>query len=87
MPIDEEGCWNEEEDGAGDGAEAEPAKKEAHNEGRQGFELWRSIARVVCLTVNVRAPGVLSKLQAEMRFGRICGLSTCHGSSHLAIRG
>ena len=40
-------------------------------EARQGFELWRSITRVVCLTVNVRAPGVLSRLQAEMRSGTI----------------
>ena len=46
-------------------------REEALIEGRQGFELWRSIRRVVCLTVNVRAPGVLGRLQAEMRAGHI----------------
>ena len=55
----------------GDVNEVSTAKKEAKVEGRQGFELWRSITRVVCLTVNVRAPGVLSRLQAEMRDGHI----------------
>ena len=36
-------------------------------ESRQGRELWLSIRRVVSLTVNVRAPDVLSRLLAEMR--------------------
>ena len=40
-------------------------------EARQGWELWREIHRVVCLDINVRAPGVLSRLQAEMRDGVI----------------
>ena len=40
-------------------------------EARQGLHLWRGIENVVSLTVNVRAPGVLSKLQAEMRRGHI----------------
>ena len=38
---------------------------------RQGFELWRSIKRVVSLCVNVRAPDILSRLLAEMRAGKI----------------
>ena len=38
---------------------------------RQGFELWRSVQRAVCLTVNVRAPDILSRLLAEMRKGRM----------------
>ena len=42
-------------------------------EGRQGRALWQSIHRVVALTVNVRAPDVLARLQAEMRGGK--GLS------------
>jgi hypothetical protein len=46
-------------------------KEQAALEGRQGFELWRSIRRVVNLCVNVRAPGVLGRLQAEMRAGKI----------------
>ena len=46
-------------------------RKQANVEGRQGFELWRQIRRVVCLTVNVRAPGILSRLQSEMRDGKI----------------
>ena len=40
-------------------------------ESRQGFELWRSVRRVVCLSVNVRAPGVLSRMLSEMRDGHI----------------
>ena len=40
-------------------------------ESRQGFELWRTIKRVVCLEINVRAFGILSRLQAEMRAGSI----------------
>ena len=49
-----------------------PTSREAKLvEGRQGFALWRSIKRVVCLEINVRAPGVLSRLQADMRAGSI----------------
>ncbi len=40
-------------------------------EAHQGLRLWRSIRRVVCLTTNTRAPGVLSRLQVEMRAGCI----------------
>jgi hypothetical protein len=40
-------------------------------EAQQGMQLWRSVLRVVCLTVNVRAPGVLSRLQSEMRAGEV----------------
>ena len=71
VPVNDEGLCYEEEDDAGDGALVAPTSKEAQIEGRQGFELWRSVRRVVCLTVNVRAPGVLSRLQAEMRAGHI----------------
>ena len=46
-------------------------KKEAHVEARQGFDLWRSVRRVVCLDVNVRAPDGLGRLQAEMRAGKV----------------
>ena len=46
-------------------------KRSKQVEGHQGFILWRSIERVVSLGVNVRAPGVLSRLQSEMRVGRI----------------
>ena len=66
VPLDHVGRVAEEVADAeeGDVNEGSTAKKEAKVEGRQGFELWRSITRVVCLTVNVRAPGVLSQLQA-----------------------
>ena len=71
MPLDHHGRR--------DAQEATPDNEAHHDrsvasrlaEARQGFELWRSITRVVCLTVNVRAPGVLSRLQAEMRSGAI----------------
>ena len=46
-------------------------KKDAHAEARQGFDLWRSITRVVCLNINIRAPDDLGRLQAEMRAGCI----------------
>jgi len=68
MPLDTAGNW-EDDHGTDDNLLHE--KTEAHAEGRQGFELWRAYTRAVCLTVNVRAPGVLSRLQAEMRAGAI----------------
>ena len=40
-------------------------------EARQGLSLWRAIPNVISLNVNVRAPGVLSRLQTEMRNGAI----------------
>ena len=40
-------------------------------ESQQGFGCWRTVRNVVNLYVNVRAPGVLSRLQAEMRSGKI----------------
>ena len=50
----------------------ETVQEASNAESRQGSELWRSyFRRVVCLNVNVRAPGVLSRLQAEMRAGDI----------------
>ena len=55
-----------------EGADADTLlKQEAHVEARQGFHLWRSIHRVVCLDVNIRAPDGLGQLQAEMRAGRL----------------
>ena len=33
--------------------------------------MWRSIKRVVCLDINVRAPDALGRLQEEMRSGKI----------------
>ena len=71
VPVDDEGCCDEDEADPAEGVLEAPTSKEALIEGRQGFELWRSIRRVVCLTVNVRAPGVLGRLQAEMRAGHI----------------
>ena len=46
-------------------------KTEALAEGRQGFELWRRFRTVVSLSVNVRAPDALGRLQAEMRAGKL----------------
>ena len=46
-------------------------KKEKLIESRQGFDLWRSFKRVVCLQVSVRALVLLSRLQVEMRSGSI----------------
>ena len=40
-------------------------------EASQGLHFWRSIRRVVCLPTNIRAPGLLSRLPAQMRAGRI----------------
>ena len=38
---------------------------------RQGLELWRSFSNVVSFETNIRAPGILSRLQLEMREGSI----------------
>ena len=51
--------------------ETKQQREEGMVEGKQGFQLWRNIKRVVCLDINVRAPGLLSRLQAEMRAGSI----------------
>ena len=66
LPLDEVGKVVVDED---DNAEA--TRKAHHAEARQGSELWRSIRRVVCLTVNIRAPDALGRLQDEMRSGKI----------------
>ena len=58
-----------EEDAASSGNEAEADKPSG--ETSQGLLLWRSFHRVVSLTVNMRAPGILGRLQAEMRAGSI----------------
>ena len=59
------------EDGSDTDKKKRKHKKAKLVEGQQGFDLWRAIRFVVCLNVNVRAPGVLSRLQAEMRAGDI----------------
>ena len=46
-------------------------KQHAAVESRQGFDLWRSVRRAVCLSVNVRPPGILSRMLSEMRDGHI----------------
>ena len=71
MTVDDQGRV---ETALGDSNGEQKAEQEMENadaESRQGFELWRSFRRVVCLTVIVRAPGVLSRLQSEMRGGHI----------------
>ena len=54
-----------------DDADPKVIKENVLAESRQGFELWHSIRRVVSLSVNVRAPDILSRLLAEMRAGKI----------------
>ena len=61
----------EDAEGDGDDAAARQQRRSKHVEGRQGFTLWRTFERVVQLTVNVRAPGILSRLQQEMRSGEV----------------
>ena len=46
-------------------------KGKASAESRQGNALWRSVTNVISLSVNIRAPGLLSRLQHEMREGAI----------------
>jgi hypothetical protein len=54
------------------GADADDEDKElAHSEVRQGLHLWHSLENVISLQTNIRAPGVLSRLQHEMRQGHI----------------
>ena len=51
----------------------ESGDEEAQESGEtaQGSLLWRGFSRVVALEVNIRAPGVLGRLQSEMRAGEI----------------
>ena len=56
---------------AGEAEKVKTKEDKVSSEARQSSALWRSVRRVVGLTVNVRAPGVLSRLQAEMRDGHI----------------
>ncbi len=65
MGVADASCSEEEE------AELEKMRQGKLVEARQGFSLWRSIDKVVGLTVNVRAPGVLSRLQHERHASRI----------------
>ena len=65
------GAEEDNEDNGEADADRQQRREEPNPEGMQGFQLWRSLKRVVCLTVNVRAPGVLSRLQQEMRAGHI----------------
>ena len=51
MAIDETDRSEEDEDEAD--AKERSMKRVKLQEGRQGFNMWRSITRVVCLTVNV----------------------------------
>ena len=69
VEVEEEACAAQKD--ATEIAQQTKRKEQAALEGRQGFELWRSITTVVNLYVNVRAPGVLGRLQAEMRSGKI----------------
>ena len=71
MPFDDMGRCCDEDDTTAIDAKRKEAKEARMLESRQGFELWRSFHGVVCLSINVRAPGVLSRLQSEMRAGRI----------------
>ena len=69
LPLNAAGRCEIPDEAGDDDAKNDQSKDGQLAEGRQGFELWRSISRVVCLSVNVRAPGVLSRMQAEMRAG------------------
>ena len=61
------------EHAAGDKEETQDSKtkEQAALESRQGYERWRSIQNVVTPYVNVRAPGILGRLQVEMRSGKL----------------
>ena len=71
MPLDHHGRCDAQEATPDNAVQHDRSVASRLAEARQGFELWRSITRVVCLTVNARAFGVLSRLQAEMRSGAI----------------
>ena len=55
----------------GDRPDKVDPKRQARSETRQGRELWCQIPYVVNLEINVRAPGVLSRMLAEMRDGKL----------------
>ena len=71
VPITACGRWAADSGPARREVEQETVGGDAGAESRQGFDLWRSIPRAVCLSVNVRSPGVLSRFLAEMREGSI----------------
>ena len=49
----------------------EVPRQKASAEARQGIDLWRSVTKVVMLSVPMRAPGILSRFLGEMRAGKI----------------
>ncbi|CAK0894190.1 unnamed protein product, partial [Prorocentrum cordatum] len=51
-------------------AKDQDAKRKKLADAAQGVPLWQRARHVVCLDVNIRAPGKLSKLLAEMRDGK-----------------
>ena len=65
-PMDEAGRW--EPDEAQEDEVQQAAGVEADQEARQGHALWRSLTRVVCLTVNIRAPGAQSPPGGDARW-------------------
>ena len=74
VTMDEYGCSKEPRAAADEEHDIElNARQKEQNlfESRRGHDLWRSVHRVVCLTVNIRAPGPLSRLLAGMRSGHI----------------
>ena len=77
QPLDELGTFDVEPEpidqpaGQNEATQDSKTKEQASVESRQGFELWRGIENVVTLYINVRAPGALGRLQAEMRSGKL----------------
>ncbi|CAK0873829.1 unnamed protein product [Prorocentrum cordatum] len=51
-------------------AKDQDVKRKKLADAAQGVQLWQRVRHVVCLDVNIRAPGKLSKLLAEMRDGK-----------------
>ena len=80
MPLDDVGqCLDDALDE--DSACNKDAKHSRLAERRQGYEIRRSIRRVVCLSVNVRAPDVcsvgFSKRCGQVLYRMRCGTFTC----------
>ena len=68
-----EGDAEDEGEGAEEDTKEAKAKakvrREKAVETQQGRHIWENVRRVICLDVNVRAPGLLGRLQEEMRQG------------------
>ena len=62
---------SEDDDDADVQVKKDKTKKEKLAESQQGRHIWENVQRAVCLDINIRAPGLIGRLQEEMRQGSV----------------